>query len=527
MVLTAAQIAAFFHEEAQMGIPNPTIAQMQAEGITNVQDLADFDKDSLQQMADNLRKPGGRVPDPNPNAAPGATIPTPAFVFGAKSQKRLFVATDLVKYYHTTGRDYTAANLQWNNVMKNFEVQWKALKVKQKEESPETPKISKALPVIKWTEAFRDFLYRVVGVRTIPLCYVIRDTVHVPATAPALAQNQPHSNEHESVEGELVARASHEHALFRDDNASVYHYLEEATRSTTYAASIKPFQRRKDGRGAWLALLGQYAGNDKWEAEIKIQESVLHTRIWKGQSNFSLESFISQHRHAYVSMEACAEHIQYQLPNEHSRVGFLLDAIQNSDAGLQAAIASVRTDNGPTGKRNDFEATATHLLPYDPVAKKRLSGNKRGAGMISEVVGMTDDAQISGTTGGKPAIGKTGVHLRYYKKHEYDKLSKEQKDELREWRKDHNVKPASTSDGKDKKKSYTKKQLASLVSKKVKLQLDKSSEEMKTQDETKAYIMSLIKETLENSSPKAQTSAASASVPTLHSILKRAKNPQT
>jgi hypothetical protein len=30
-----------------MGIPNPTFAQMQAEGITNVQDLADFDKESL------------------------------------------------------------------------------------------------------------------------------------------------------------------------------------------------------------------------------------------------------------------------------------------------------------------------------------------------------------------------------------------------------------------------------------------------------------------------------------------------
>jgi hypothetical protein len=27
-------------------------------------------------------------------------------------------------------------------------------------------------------------------------------------------------------------------------------------------------------------------------------------------------------------MQACAEHVQYQLPNEHSRVGFLLDAIQ-------------------------------------------------------------------------------------------------------------------------------------------------------------------------------------------------------
>jgi hypothetical protein len=173
MVLTTAQTAAFFHEEAQLGIPNPTVAQMQAEGITNVKDLADFDKESLQQLADNLRRPGGRVPDPNPNANPGTTIPTPAFVFGAKSQKKLLVATDLIKYYDATGRDYTAANLQWNHVMKNFEIQCKALKVKQKENPL---KISKALPVIKWTESFRDFLNRVIGMRIIPLCYVMRDS---------------------------------------------------------------------------------------------------------------------------------------------------------------------------------------------------------------------------------------------------------------------------------------------------------------------------------------------------------------
>jgi hypothetical protein len=124
MVLTAVQTSAFFQEEAQMGIPNLTVAQIQADGITNVQDLANFDKESLQQLADNLRRPGGRVLDPNPNAAPGTTIPTPAFLFGAKCQKRLQVATDLIKYYDATGRDYTAANLQWtNDPMEGFEGQ--------------------------------------------------------------------------------------------------------------------------------------------------------------------------------------------------------------------------------------------------------------------------------------------------------------------------------------------------------------------------------------------------------------------
>ena len=78
---------------------------------------------------------------------------------------------------------------------------------------------------------------------------------------------------------------------------------------------------------------------------------------------------------AYVSMQTIAEHVQYQLPNEYSRVGFLLEAIQCSDPALQAAMASIKTGNGLEGMRNNFEATAAHLLPYDPVVKNRSSGH--------------------------------------------------------------------------------------------------------------------------------------------------------
>ena len=81
------------------------VVQMAIEGITTASDLVEFDKDSLDQLANNLRQPGGRVPDPNPNTAPQATIPAPAFTFGVKSQKRLLAATNLVKYFVATGRD--------------------------------------------------------------------------------------------------------------------------------------------------------------------------------------------------------------------------------------------------------------------------------------------------------------------------------------------------------------------------------------------------------------------------------------
>jgi hypothetical protein len=438
----------------------------------------------------------------------GATIPTPPFIFGAKSQKRLLAACDIVRYYEETGRPLTAANIQWNTVIKNFGEQWKALKDRKAGDSPEVPKITKALPVIKWTQAFADYLHRVIGVRMIPLAYVIREDVDVPAAAPALAAGQPHSTEHGSVEAELVARAQHNHALYRDDNANVYYKLEEATRTTAYAASIKPFQRTKNGRGAFQALVNQYAGQDKWEAELKKQDDLLHTREWKGQSNYTLERFVQHHRTAYVSMQSCAEYVEYQLPTEHTRVGYLLEGIQCNDAGLQAAMASIKLDTAPgTGKRNNFELAATHLLPYDPVAKKRSSTNKRGAGDISDATG----ADIS-SFGAKEGIGKTGVHLRYHKDDEYATLNRDQMDELREWRLTPEGKKQSKRNKGNKggaRASYKKgsgdskrqKVMAASVNKQVEKRLaelskkeDTDSFEEPSREDARAYIMSLLEE---------------------------------
>ena len=123
MVLTVAQTTTCFEHADQMGIPHATVIQLCAEGIEAVAELVDFDRESLQQLVDNLRRPGGQVPDPNPGAPASATIPIPPFVFGAKSQKRIATACDLVRFYATVGHDLTAASLQWNTIMKNFEVQ--------------------------------------------------------------------------------------------------------------------------------------------------------------------------------------------------------------------------------------------------------------------------------------------------------------------------------------------------------------------------------------------------------------------
>ena len=324
-------------------------------------------------------------------------------------------------------------------------------------------------------EASQDFLNRKIGNRNIPLVYIIHDEPNPPAAAPPLAPGQPHSTKHGSVEAELIAWASHTHALFHNDNSDLYFLLEEATQGTQYAASIKPFQQHRDGNGAWKGLTSQYTGKDKWEAEIKKQEQLLHTRVWKGQSNFSLEHFISQHHNAYVSMSAFTEHVQYQLPNEYSRVGFLLDAIQCTDAELQATMASVKTDNGPNGLQNNFESAISHLLPYDPVAKKRATGIKQGSALISLAEVHDGPTTTIAANDSKPSIGKTWVHLRYHKHHEYKKLMQEQHRELSEWRQNNPDahKPSYAKKPREPSRPTKSKQISALVSQQVAAEMKK------------------------------------------------------
>ena len=515
MVLTNAQTTAFFQNANQMAIPVQTVAQLHNEGITTVPDLVDFDKDSLRQIADNLRRPGGRIQDPND---PNSTIPTPPFVFGAKSQMRLEVACHLIRFYETVGRPLTAANISWEPVMRRFGEIWKSLVKRKAHDDPVVPLISRALPVMRWTESFRDHLHRCIGSRHIPLAYVIRENVVVPMPCPALDNNQPYSEVHGSVEEDLINRADHTHGLYREDNALVYFKLEEATRGTAQADTISPYQKKKDGRAAYLALLSQYAGSDKWEAILKNKNNMLNTRKWKGTGNFPLESFIQLHRAAFVSMKAASQHVDYQLPNEHTRVTYLLDAIECSDAKLQAAMASVEEDD--IGKRIDFEKAATALLPKDPVAKKRQSA-KRPSAEISNIEGTATD--------GRAGIGKSGVHYRYYKPEEYDKLNAEQKRELAMWRVKNPIAVSDQMKG-SKKRSRTKGKgepnIAALVKTAMAAEKKKEAEEDESRAEQRSYIMSLLANTEEydqqpttdDKNPKKGNATTN-----LSSILKKAK----
>ena len=275
-----------------------------------------------------------------------------------------------------------------------------------------------------------------------------------------------------------------------------------------------------------MALLSQYVGKDKWQKELKKQENFIHTHIWKGNSNTTLETFVSKHRAAHVSMARCGENVPYQLPNERTRVTHLLDAIRTSDPQLQAALANIRADDSDEGKMNDFEAMAAYILPHDPVASKR-SSSKRALHEISAMdLGETK--------------GKSGVEYRYYKPSEYSSLSDDQKEELRVFRRTKGS--ANKNKGgkvrfgdKDKKKpkitKYDKTEIvsqviAALETKVAKDEADNKKDE-EDQQKVKEWLVSALGETKSTQSktvqplPPRPTATISTVAPLLQSILRR------
>ena len=132
----------------------------------------------------------------------------------------------------------------------------------------------------------------------------------------------------------------------------------------------------------------------------------------------------------------------------------------------------------------------------------------------------------SNATMKKPSIGKTGVHLQYYKTGEYRNLSREQKDELREWRANNtNISKAGSNKAKKemskKPKPSIKKQVASLVE--AELNKTVRFEDQVSDEET--YIMSMVQaavtKTLNQKSDQQSQDKPKVSI---KSILKHVKN---
>ena len=393
------------------------VLRLLQEGLTNFDSLTDFDKKSLERLPSVCKEtiPAIAADLPNGIAAenqiPGANI-------SSISVQRLIVAMHAAEYYTAINRSMTSANMHYANVLKSFKIEWDTYKDLRDQDEPSVPLVSEKdgdRKIIKWVPIFIDCLARSYGVRG-PLVYVLRDDPTVPLEANDPLDAHSCFGTSGSLHDELVARLSHIGPIFNNDNTSVFMKVEKATRGTSVESTVKAFSRRKDGRGAFLALIANHAGDTKYRAILKKRMNLLQNIKWNGRA-YPLETHVSNHRQSVDEIRECSTHITVNVPNQAQRVEYLIDSINCSDNTLQAAIGLIRANTN--NMRNDFEAAATAMIEVDPYRRSQRTPGKGGANVSAIDFGA--------------GRGTSGVDLRWHPKKEFMNLPVEQRDELSAW----------------------------------------------------------------------------------------------
>eukprot|EP00957_Ditylum_brightwellii_P166562 12678617-Ditylum_brightwellii.AAC.1 len=82
-----------------MEVMKEMLVQSGREGIKEVEDLTEFNRDIWKQVAENLKHRGGRMKNLDKDANTNhALVPQTLFLFGARMQKRLLEVSKLMKY---------------------------------------------------------------------------------------------------------------------------------------------------------------------------------------------------------------------------------------------------------------------------------------------------------------------------------------------------------------------------------------------------------------------------------------------
>ena len=82
----------------------------------------------------------------------------------------------------------------------------------------------------------------------------------------------------------------------------------------SYTDSINSYHKKQNGRDAFIAILSQYAVEDKWQKLLKDISEILQNQRCLGQETFTLNKFIAVRCNLCIMMTQFAEHVNYQLP---------------------------------------------------------------------------------------------------------------------------------------------------------------------------------------------------------------------
>jgi hypothetical protein len=376
--------------------------------------LADFDgltdKD-IKNICANARKPGGTIPNPNVAVAnQPVVINNPGVQLGYVYERRL----EMLRYYvyhcmriqrQLVPQQMTLARLQHVYHLKETEDI-------VKEETIKLPTaITKVEDIRTNIEDLDNYLLRKLGETGLPLAYVVRENVALPAIDAGFGLPD--------YTQEMIQRGDHATATYQNDSKEVWNVIRHLTHGGSTWSWVSQYARSSNGRDAYMAIKAHYLG-PSYRSRIQAScDAIISKTYFDGNRNFTLENYTTSLQKAFTDLEVCGEPV-----TENRKVRLLLAGIVTptllSAKGVVSATPAL-TDN--------FEKAANFLTEqFDKL--KSMTSTRRNVSAAATNPDRKDNQKK-----GKASKAAASKKKTFMPHKEWWALSEAQRTKIREERK--------------------------------------------------------------------------------------------
>ena len=377
--MAAVQLRAMYARIGFTNGANDNIVDVQ--GIDSVRELGYLNDDDVINLCKTIRRPGGHLPNPafvaGGNEPP--TIPYTGIMVSQRAETNMQLASYTVRHHNRISRATTVATMNPTSIRRLREL-------KIKEDSRESdPPVAPTIDAKNWPktiDALQDYFSSVLGETKAPLAYVIRDMAEVVPEADDISDN------YDTPENEMISRMPHQDnngdnlPTYIHDRSKVWQTMAEVCRDDKCWIYVKPFQRSRDGRGAFQALHAHYLGANHVNNMASVAEAKLAQAKYLGEKRrYNFESYISSLTEQFQVLNNLTRY-GYAGIDEASKVrrlntGIKTDKLNAPKAQIMSSRALQNNFDDSVGLYQDFIAQSR---PANDNEEFNVSGFEGGGG---------------------------------------------------------------------------------------------------------------------------------------------------
>ena len=413
---------------------NHTLADhiVRDHGINTPAELGMLGDEGVALLMRTIRRPGGTVT--GGGSSGGATADQGMRVM-VKFESIVVMASYMVHHWERTSRTIAPSD-----ITVDLARAWRDRKDMEAGHTKPTtlPKINDS----DWprtVENMVEYFGTCLGVKGVPLAYIVRENVGVPA--------DPDPKErYQSLTEELIMRAPHNDPMYESDNMAVWYLLVEICGDHACTTYIQPARAAKDGRRGFKLLHDHDLGPNNVQHMASQARNKLQNAVYNGEkARWNFEKFIRVHYQQHNVLQGLVPY-GYSGLDEPTKVQYLLDGVKTDK--LETVKVTIISS---ASLRSNFANCVTLMQDYirqDKSNQPKLqiasvkAGTKKGAAKGKN--------KSSGKGAGNKKRKATSdavefVENRCYDSEEYKTLTAPQRNYLRLQREKEKVKVAALS----------------------------------------------------------------------------------